>query len=365
MTNIFSTEDRGYSIVTGYFDNIDNVQNTLPQWVVTANFITNDGQTKGSYLIYSQEVGTIKTLSIPRCNIAYQLYGYSCVLYIETNERTFINVDFTSKGAVLNSQMFSVSQLNDVNTQLYDIRNLYKGGEVFIITTSDNNISGFAYSNDGMYNSTWALPNNYTYTRKIYGINTDNTVWAIADKSNNAIATNQWTIVYSTALTTYSTGKGNICYYNKKKILFNKKTFFLVLGDAGYSSSSILSIIPGKNAVTTPDLNQITITYVMNSIEPSTGYITISQKNANEGDDLIRIKIPAKSPPIGTVNNVIIHGSVVKVTLEDGIFDRENATYIIKIDDDFVQANGQNLIGDSWEISTGKFMILFIYFIFY
>ncbi|GBC11687.2 glycosyltransferase family 2 protein [Rhizophagus irregularis DAOM 181602=DAOM 197198] len=332
LTNIFSTEDRGYSIVTGYFDNIDNVQNTLPQWVVTANFITNDGQTKGSYLIYSQEVGTIKTLSIPRCNIAYQLYGYSCVLYIETNERTFINVDFTSKGAVLNSQMFSVSQLNDVNTQLYDIRNLYKGGEVFIITTSDNNISGFAYSNDGMYNSTWALPNNYTYTRKIYGINTDNTVWAIADKSNNAIATNQWTIVYSTALTTYST----------------------VLGDAGYSSSSILSIIPGKNAVTTPDLNQITITYVMNSIEPSTGYITISQKNANEGDDLIRIKIPAKSPPIGTVNNVIIHGSVVKVTLEDGIFDRENATYIIKIDDDFVQANGQNLIGDSWEISTAS-----------
>ncbi|PKK67214.1 hypothetical protein RhiirC2_576974 [Rhizophagus irregularis] len=228
--------------------------------------------------------------------------------------------------------MFSVSQLNDVNTQLYDIRNLYKGGEVFVITTSDNNISGFAYSNDGMYNSTWALPNNYTYTRKIYGINTDNTVWAIADKSNNAIATNQWTIVYSTALTTYST----------------------VLGDAGYSSSSILSIIPGKNAVTTPDLNQITITYVMNSIEPSTGYITISQKNANEGDDLIRIKIPAKSPPIGTVNNVIIHGSVVKVTLEDGIFDRENATYIIKIDDDFVQANGQNLIGDSWEVSTAS-----------
>ncbi|CAB4411788.1 unnamed protein product [Rhizophagus irregularis] len=332
LTNIFSTEDRGYSIVTGYFDNIDNVQNTLPQWVVTANFITNDGQTKGSYLIYSQEVGTIKTLSIPRCNIAYQLYGYSCVLYIETNERTFINVDFTSKGAVLNSQMFSVSQLNDVNTQLYDIRNLYKGGEVFVITTSDNNISGYAYSNDGMYNSTWALPNNYTYTRKIYGINTDNTVWAIADKSNNAIATNQWTIVYSTALTTYST----------------------VLGDAGYSSSSILSIIPEKNAVTTPDLNQITITYVMNSIEPSTGYITISQKNADEGDDLIRIKIPAKSPPIGTVNNVIIHGSVVKVTLEDGIFDRGNATYIIKIDDDFVQANGQNLIGDSWEVSTAS-----------
>ncbi|RGB27761.1 hypothetical protein C1646_673736 [Rhizophagus diaphanus] len=283
LTNIFSTEDKGYSIVTGYFD---NMQNTLPQWVVTANFITNDGQTKGSYLIYSQEVDTIKTLSIPRCNIAYQLYGYSCILYIETNERTFINVDFTSKGAVLNSQMFSVSQLNDVNIQLYDIRNLYKGGEVFVITTSDNNISGFAYSNDGIYNSTWALPNNYTYTRKIYGINTDNTVWAIADKSNNAIATNQWTIVYSTALTTYSTG-----------------------------------------------------------------YITISQKNA-DGDDLIRIKIPAKSPPIGTANNVIIHGSVVKVTFKDGIFDRGNATYIIKIDDDFVQANGQNLIGDSWEVST-------------
>lgn len=121
--------------------------------------------------------------------------------------------------------------------------------------------------------------------------------------------------------------------------------------------------MPERNVIMTPNFNQITITYVMNNIEPSTGYITISQKNADEGDDLIRIKIPAKSPPIGTANNVIIHGSVVKVTLEDSIFDRGNATYIIKIDDDFVQANGQNLIGDTWEVSTGKFSY-FLFFLF-
>jgi hypothetical protein len=171
-------------------------------------------------------MNAVKTISIPRCNIAYQLYGYSCVLFIETNEKTFINIDFISKGAVLNSQMFSVSQLNNVNNQLYDVRNLYKGGEIFVITTPDNNIYGFAYSNDGMYNSTWALPNNYTYTRKIYGINIDNTIWAVADNGNNA---NQWTIVYSTALTTFSTGKENLRYYkNKKKIIYlpEKKNIF-------------------------------------------------------------------------------------------------------------------------------------------
>ncbi|GBC04171.1 hypothetical protein RclHR1_05550008 [Rhizophagus clarus] len=329
LTNIFPTEDRGYSIVTGYIQVI-----LQPQLAVTANFITNDGQFKGSYMIYSQpivEVNALKILSIPRCNIAYQYYGYSCVLYIETNERTFINVDFTSKGAILNSQMFSVSQLNNINNQLYDVRNLYMGGEVFVITTPDNNIYGFAYSNDGIYNRTWALPDEYTYTRKIYGINHDNTVWAIADTSNNVVDTNQWTIVYSDALTTYSTVQGN----------------------TGYGSSSILSTMPERNATITLDLNQITIEYVMSDIEPSTGYITISQKNPDEeGDDFIRIKIPAKSSLIGTANSVMIYDSVVIVILEDYIFDRGNATYIIEIDDDFVEVNGQNLIGGSWEVST-------------
>jgi hypothetical protein len=210
LTNISPTEERGYTIVTGYFSNTQGT--LLSQWVVLSNFITNDGQIKGPFVIFSQptEVDTVKTFSIPRCNIAYQLYGYSCVLYIETNEKTFINIDFTSRGAVLNSQMFNVSQLNDVNSQLYDVRNLYKGGEVFVVTsTLDNDINGYAYSNDGVYNTTWALPNNYTYTSKVFGINPNNVVWAVADSTTNS---NEWTMVFSTALTTYSTGKGNICY---------------------------------------------------------------------------------------------------------------------------------------------------------
>jgi hypothetical protein len=101
------------------------------------------------------------------------------------------------------------------------------------------------------------------------------------------------------------------------------------------------------------------------NIEPSTGYITISQKNLGEGDDFIRAKIPAKSSLTGTANNVIIQGSTVKVILDDYIFDRGNTTYIIKIDDDFVEVNGQNLIGDSWEVLTGIFcdFIFFFYLV--
>ncbi|PKC05677.1 hypothetical protein RhiirA5_361037, partial [Rhizophagus irregularis] len=94
----------------------------------------------------------------------------------------------------------------------------------------------------------------------------------------------------------------------------------------------------------------------MSNIEPSTGYITISQKNPNGiGNDFVRTKIPASSSPSGTTNNannVTINGSLVTVKLEDYIFDRGNATYVVKIDDDFVEVNGQNLIGGSWQVST-------------
>jgi hypothetical protein len=65
----------------------------------------------------------------------------------------------------------------------------------------------------------------------------------------------------------------------------------------------------------------------MNDIKPSIGYITISQKNTIEGgDDFLRTKISA--------NN-------------SNVFDRGNTTYIFKIDDDFVEVNGQNLTGSS------------------
>ncbi|PKK79774.1 hypothetical protein RhiirC2_726334 [Rhizophagus irregularis] len=329
LTYMFPTEGRGYAIVNGF---LSNTQSTLSQWVVLANFITNDGQTKGTFVIFSQSTETSAIKSIPRCNIAYQLYGYSCILYIESTEKTFINIDFTSKGAVLNSQMFNVSQLNN-NNQLYDVRNLWKGGECFVITEQlDQNVRGYVYSNDGIYNNTWNLPDTYTNTSKIFGIFPDNTVWAIA--TGSSIAANQWITVYSTALTTYST----------------------VQGDTGYGSYSILSTVPERNAVIKPGLNQITIAYVMSNIEPSTGYITISQKNPNGiGNDFVRTKIPASSSPSGTTNNannVTINGSLVTVKLEDYIFDRGNATYVVKIDDDFVEVNGQNLIGGSWQVST-------------
>ncbi|PKY40218.1 hypothetical protein RhiirA4_453541 [Rhizophagus irregularis] len=118
-------------------------------------------------------------------------------------------------------------------------------------------------------------------------------------------------------------------------------------GNTEYSSS-ILSTVPERNAVIIPGANQITITYKMNDIKPSIGYITISQKNTIEGgDDFLRTKISANNS-----KSITIIGSEVRVTLEDYVFDRGNTTYIFKIDDDFVEVNGQNLTGSSWEVST-------------
>ncbi|RGB28034.1 hypothetical protein C1646_819375 [Rhizophagus diaphanus] len=118
-------------------------------------------------------------------------------------------------------------------------------------------------------------------------------------------------------------------------------------GNTEYSSS-ILSTVPKRNAVIIPGANQITITYKINDIKPSIGYITISQKNTIEGgDDFLRTKISANNS-----KSITIIGSEVRVTLEDYVFDRGSTTYIIKIDDDFVEVNGQNLTGSSWEVST-------------
>jgi hypothetical protein len=125
--------------------------------------------------------------------------------------------------------------------------------------------------------------------------------------------------------------------------------FYLIQGN----SSSILSTIPERNAIVTPGTNQIIIKYAINDIKPSIGYITVSQLNTNEGvDDFLRTKIPANNS-----KTITVIGSEVKVTLEDYVFDRGNATYIIKIDDDFVEVNGQNLIGSFWEVSTGKYFV--------
>jgi len=139
------------------------------------------------------------------------------MFYIEkTSSRSFISVDFTSKGAVLDTQSFNVTQL-DSTSQLYDINTLYKGGVLIVLSTKDGNAHGYAYSNDGIYNRTWGLPNNYTYTNKIYGVTPENTVWAIADASSNSIATNQWTSVYSNSLKTFSTGNVYMFLKIKKK----------------------------------------------------------------------------------------------------------------------------------------------------
>uniref|UniRef100_U9T1M6 Uncharacterized protein n=1 Tax=Rhizophagus irregularis (strain DAOM 181602 / DAOM 197198 / MUCL 43194) TaxID=747089 RepID=U9T1M6_RHIID len=84
-------------------------------------------------------------------------------------------------------------------------------------------------------------------------------------------------------------------------------------GNTEYSSS-ILSTVPERNAVIIPGANQITITYKMNDIKPSIGYITISQKNTIEGEE--------------------IRHTFLRLMMT------------------FVEVNGQNLTGSSWEVST-------------
>src|SRR5436190_1015600 len=106
VTHIFATEDRGYSVVTG--------ENNTSQWKVWVYFISvNDDQPKGPFQIYTVAADTITTFVIKRCNIAYQMYGYSCLIYHEnTTEKSIVNVDFISSGAIKSTQKFlNVPQL--------------------------------------------------------------------------------------------------------------------------------------------------------------------------------------------------------------------------------------------------------------
>ncbi|CAG8767779.1 2549_t:CDS:2, partial [Rhizophagus irregularis] len=106
-------------------------------------------------------------------------------------------------------------------------------------------------------------------------------------------------------------------------------------GNTEYSSS-ILSTVPERNAVIIPGANQITITYKMNDIKPSIGYITISQKNTIEGgDDFLRTKISANNS-----KSITIIGS------------EEIRHTFLRLMMTFVEVNGQNLTGSSWEVST-------------
>jgi hypothetical protein len=178
------------------------------QIIVSVTFISADnGQLKGPFQLYThtQMAGdAISTFDIKTCNIAYQMYGYSCLLYIpqaSPGDKTFVNIDFRSEGRVTNTQNFIVKELNDTN-KIYEVKPLYYGGYLMVISdNNNNNINGYTYTNQGMENRTWGLSSYYNYDNKIYGINTDNTVWAVAN--GNSVSTNQWTVVFSDELKSF------------------------------------------------------------------------------------------------------------------------------------------------------------------
>ncbi|CAG8467600.1 5526_t:CDS:10, partial [Funneliformis caledonium] len=331
LTHIFGTEDGGYSIVVGDY-NSKLEEAFMPPWTISVYFIPIDSnEHKGPYELYSQTTETVTALEIKRCNIAYQMYGYSCIIhYITPAGRKFLDIDFVSSGAILNTFEFVVEQI-PADSEVIDIETLYYGGFCIVATTQDNNIQGFAYSNNGTFGKIWGLPTTNTYSSE-FGVKTDNTVWAIAD-TNQAY---EWTCVLSTALQSYTTIEGR-----------NGQGPFG--GPGGYGSSTVESTVPEKYAKVSTNLKEVAITYKP-TIESSTGTVSFYQTSEN-GDDPILKQIVQTNDP----NYVTINGNEMLVKVANFTFNKGNTSYEIIVDNAAVKASGQNLVGirqGAWIVTT-------------
>ncbi|RIA90720.1 hypothetical protein C1645_146049 [Glomus cerebriforme] len=207
-TNIFTTEDGGYCIVTSSI--------TTSGASILTTFIQKDSTmgTRGPFTIYQDNSNTITKIRIYECNIAYQSSGYNCVIQTTSGTQvTYSEVDFLSNlsnGNTVAPKIFDFTTLTAIGI-ITDIQPLNFGGYVVIIRdrTSNGNVFGKAIDNNGRIIEDWGLTEQfYTYDFVL----PNNTIVAIPQGASNigTIQNNNGgiTILSTDQLTTFSTVDG-------------------------------------------------------------------------------------------------------------------------------------------------------------
>ncbi|CAJ0909081.1 18489_t:CDS:2 [Entrophospora sp. SA101] len=290
ITKFFSREDGSYAMVTCTTDTkttTDSNQFT-GDWTIAVTFLSVDDslQPTGPFELYKSKTngnGSIDIVNIHRCDLAYYFSGYSCLITIvRSTNISFIDIDFTSSGNLYSvTPEFSIAQVSNTTTTIWDVQTLYYGGYVILVeTVPTGNVDGHICSNNGTYFGNWSFSSQYQYTNKIAGVLPDNTLWTIPKQPTDDYS---WTCLLTDALTNYSTVQGN-------NGSFNTISGFPG-GPGGYGSDSILSTVPEKNSsIISANTDSITITYTK-SVKKSSGNINIYQLrsstniNINNNDD--------------------------------------------------------------------------------
>ncbi|CAJ0891864.1 4292_t:CDS:2 [Entrophospora sp. SA101] len=363
ITKFFSREDGSYAMVTCTTDTkttTDSNQFT-GDWTIAVTFLSVDDslQPTGPFELYKSKTngnGSIDIVNIHRCDLAYYFSGYSCLITIvRSTNISFIDIDFTSSGNLYSvTPEFSIAQVSNTTTTIWDVQTLYYGGYVILVeTVPTGNVDGHICSNNGTYFGNWSFSSQYQYTNKIAGVLPDNTLWTIPKQPTDDYS---WTCLLTDALTNYSTVQGN-------NGSFNTISGFPG-GPGGYGSDSILSTVPEKNSsIISANTDSITITYTK-SVKKSSGNINIyqlrSSTNINinnnddyydESEDLLRQSCSGQS------DYVQIEGNTVQVKVLKSTFNSPGSEYYVTIEDDFVKdsVTNQNLFGIKpkiWDFNT-------------
>jgi hypothetical protein len=288
-----------------------------------------DDDVKGPFQIYSQVTNNIQRLNIFKCNIAYNSYGYNCVIYYtEMNGETdIVVIGFFSSGSVSSTTRFTINNQLITGTTIWNILQLHYGGLCILIENNLNkNIKGIIFNIKGIYNNTWNIPmDSSSNLTKNVGLFPNNTIWIVSRSTTNP-----------------------------GKIDWSFHTFSL-LSDFGkpgnYENAYIDSTIPSINSIIPLMTTQKLKIKFKNFIQLSNGNLSIIDLNNN----IVRQSVNKNN---GNFIN-LIDNNTVEIDIFETTFNRKDTSYYVTIDNGFVKDArvDQDLLGirkGIWNLSTGK-----------
>ncbi|CAJ0913235.1 13437_t:CDS:2, partial [Entrophospora sp. SA101] len=334
-TYIFPTEDGGYSVIIASGE-IDKTS-----WSVSTYFLPKDDDAIGPFVLYTESTLVINSFNIERCNIAYQSFGYSCIISILTIENTveknvFVNIDFYSTGATNNVTQFELTQLT--SWEVLTVETLYHGGWIITAKNANNDINGLVISNYGTYFSDWGLSSQTIKYSTDYGTLRNNTVWVILYPLVQSSDSTTWTLMSTSTLTEFTTVQGG------------------TNGPGGYGSSNIVNTQPEKGGRFEYGAKYISIEYNVPVLLAEKN-ITIYERSTDSSSQGIMRQTSSGLSPFVSISDK--ESKVVQVQMMKTSLNKPNTTYYVTVDNGFVKEDSrqQSLIGitgKQWNITTGS-----------
>ncbi|CAG8663777.1 3125_t:CDS:2 [Funneliformis mosseae] len=348
LTEIFPTENGGYGIVTAQYTGEVNSL-FLPPWTLFLQFISpsrsngvvrHASSISSAFQLYKQTTESLTSLDIHKCGIAYQGYGYNCIIYMARATGlaggVFVNIDFLDSGGVLNTTEFRITPVG-IFPNVIKIESFYYGG--YLILIQNVNVEGLIYSNNGTEMSDgWHMPASIVtgdggviplnYTSNV-GVLSNNTFWCVANSDDGV------KLITNDLLTNLST-------ISDPNML-------------AYGNPFIESTSPKINDVIPRDITSISITFT-NLIELSTGNVSIWQTSNNNDSslDVLRQSFSATQSQFVRLED----RRTVNIMIFNSTFNTPGVSYYVKVDNGFVEdlRVGQNLPGireHRWMFKTG------------